>query len=187
MGTDRHMSHSSPTVREGKFCWVFFADLACASMSHGMGQREEYNTVHYTLTPGTGTVTLICLCNVLEDQCDMQELVYQLWLFTLFTQEMLPGPVGLHFVAADISKMIPQIHDMQPALPSSNTNANSQCCSSLLHPLPSPGIHHIIYKFVGSKPSQWFVKDGVDKCKQFSYFLQNSSWTLQMHVTCPII
>lgn len=47
-------------------------------MSHGMGHREEYNTILYTLTPGTGTVTLICLCNRLEDQCDMQEFVYQL-------------------------------------------------------------------------------------------------------------
>lgn len=65
---------------------------------------------------------------------------------------MLPGPVGLHFVAADISKIIPQIYDMQPALASSNTTANSQCCSPLFHPLPSPGIH-IIYKFVGIKLS----------------------------------
>lgn len=158
MGTDRHMSHSSPTEREGKFCWVFFAELACASTSHGMGHRKEYNTVCYTLTPGIGAVTLICLCNMLEDQCDTQELVYQLWLFTLFTQEMLAGPVWLHFAAADVSKMTPQTHDLQPVLASSNSNASSQHCSPLLLHLPSSEIHHIIYKFVGSKLSMMICK-----------------------------
>lgn len=66
---------------------------------------------------------------------------------------MLAGPVGLHFVAADVSKMILQTHNMQPVLASSNTNASSQHCSPLLHHLPSSGIHHIIYKFAGRKLS----------------------------------
>jgi len=36
---------------------------------------------------------------------------------------MLAGPVGLQFPAKDVSKTIPQTHDIQPVLVSRNTKA----------------------------------------------------------------
>lgn len=50
-GLNRRMSHSSPTVWKGRFCWLFLAQLACISMSHG-GWSTGWNKILYaTLIP----------------------------------------------------------------------------------------------------------------------------------------
>lgn len=53
---------------------------------------------------------------------------------------MLAGPVGLHFPAKDVSKMIPQTHDIQPVLASSNIKAAKCKHMVQLSPIAPPAL-----------------------------------------------